>query len=154
MDQIGKVLGVQGNEAVVELERNRACDKCGVCHMGETNKLQLAVLNEIGAEIGQRVLINVEDRSLLKAGMIVYLIPLLALLSGIGLVYGVWGMLDVPGGPDWYAIGLGFLLFALAFVIIRKLEPRWKKNPKFNLNIVRIVEDYEEITDYCGHSDE
>jgi sigma-E factor negative regulatory protein RseC len=154
MDQIGKVIGVDGDEAVIELERNRACEKCGICHLGETNKLLLTANNEIGADIGQRVLVNMEDRSVLKAGMILYLMPLLALLSGFGLVYGFWDMLGIPGGPDWWAIGIGFVLFALAFVVIRKLEPVWKKNSDYTLSIVRVMEDYEEITDFCGHGDD
>lgn len=154
MDQIGRIVALDGENATIELERNRACDKCGICHMGESKKMLLSAGNDIGAEVGQRVLIEIEDRTVLKAGFIVYLIPLLALLAGVGIVYGAWSALDLSGHPDWWAMGIGFLFFALAFIVIRKLEPSWRKQSDYNPTIVRIVEDYEEITDFCGHGDD
>lgn len=154
MDQIGKIIAVDGDSAVVELERNSACEKCGICHMGETQKVQLSVLNGIGAAVGQRVLIELDKRSVLKAGSIVYLVPLAGLLAGIGIMYLVDRFVDLPGSPDWWGIGVGFLLFGLIFLGIRLREPVWKGKPEYNPAIVRIVEEYEEITDFCGHKDD
>mgnify|MGYP000885547377 CR=1 FL=1 len=147
MDQIARVIAVEGKAAVVEVERNSACAKCGICHMGETKSLQLLAENGIGAEVGKRVLVALDKRSFLKAGFIVYLLPLSALLGGIVLVYWL-------GGTDLRAVATGLGLFALAYLAIRLLEPVWKGNPEFTASIVRIVEDYEEISDYCGHSND
>src|SRR5690554_3917983 len=119
MDQIGRVIAIKDNRAVVELERNSTCAKCGVCHMGMTKTLQLEVENSIGADVGKRVLINMEKGAVLRAGAIVYLIPLLALLLGIGLMYLIHHFYPLPGSPDWWGIGVGFVLFILSFVGIR-----------------------------------
>lgn len=153
MDQIGRIIGIDGSEAVIEVERNSACAKCGICHMGETQSLRLVVQNSIGAQVGNRVLIEMDKSSVLKAGTIVYLLPLLAFLTGIALAYGLDTVVDLPGSPDWWGIGAGFVLFALVFVVIRLREPVYKKNPEYVPTIVRIVEDFEEITDICGHKD-
>lgn len=153
MDQIGRVIAIKDKNAVIELERNSACEKCGICHMGETKTLQLEVENTIGADVGKRVLIEMEKSAVLKAGSIVYLTPLVGLLLGTGLMYLVDSFYPLPGSPDWWGIGLGFVFFALVFVGIRMREPVRKSDPEYSYTITRIVEDFEEITDICGHED-
>lgn len=153
MDQIGKIIAVEGENAVIQLERNSACAKCGICHMGETQTIQIAVENNIGAAVGTRVLVKMDRGVVLRAGAIVYLIPLAALLLGVGLMYIINLYFPLPGSPDWWGIGVGFALFALSFVGIRLGEARWRQNPKYTPTIDRIVQDFEDVTDFCGHQD-
>lgn len=153
MDQIGRVIALKDNQAVIELERNSACAKCGVCHMGLSKTMQLEVENSIGADVGKRVLIKMDKGAVLRAGAIVYLLPLLALLLGIGLMYLIDYFYPLSGSPDLWGVGVGFVLFALSFVGIRLGESAWRQNPHYTPTIVRIVEDFEEITDICGHED-
>ena len=96
MDQIGRVVALQGDYAVVEVERNRACAKCGICHMGRTDKMFLEVKNVLGADVGKRVLIEMGKSSVLMAGSIVYLLPLLGLIAGSG--WRIWSRLLPPAG--------------------------------------------------------
>jgi len=154
VDQIAKVIALDGKSAVLELERNSACDKCGICHMGTSKKMQLVAENGINAQVGQRVLVEMGERSVLKAGFIIYLLPLLALLVGIGLVYLLDGILEFSGAPDWWAIGVGLVFFALTYVVIRLQEPARQRREEYNLEIVRVMEEHEEITDICGHKDD
>lgn len=153
MDQIGRVKSVQDGTAVIQLERNSACAKCGICHMGETKTMQITVENSIGADVGARVLVNMEKGVVLRAGAIIYLVPLAALLLGVGLMYLLNLYYPLPGSPDWWGIGVGFVLFALSFVGIRLRESVWRQDPHYSPTIVRIVQDFEEITDICGHED-
>ncbi|HOB35749.1 MAG TPA: SoxR reducing system RseC family protein [Bacillota bacterium] len=153
MDQIGRVVALQGDYAVVEVERNRACAKCGICHMGRTDKMFLEVKNVLGADVGKRVLIEMGKSSVLMAGSIVYLLPLLGLIAGVGLAYLVNAFYPLPGSPDWWGIGAGFALFVLTLAGIRLSEPAFRRNPRFYPAMVRIVEDFEEITDYCGREE-
>jgi len=108
----------------------------------------------MAAEVGNRVLIEMEKTSFFKAVIIVYFLPLLALLGGIGLVYLLNEIFTFSGGPDLWAIGVGFVFFGLTYVVIRRMEPNFKGKPEYNPSIVRIVEDFEEITDFCGHTDD
>lgn len=151
MDQIGRVVALKGTAAVIQLERNSACEKCGICHMGETKTMQLEVENSIGADVGKRVLIEMDRVNVLKASTIVYIVPLMALLLGVGLMYLIHHYYPLPGSPDWWGIGVGFVFFALSFVGIRLREPVWRKDPNYTPSIVRIVEDSEVITEICGH---
>lgn len=154
MDQIGKIIRLEGNEATVELERSSACAKCGICHLGETQTLHIQVENSLGAQEGQRVLIDVGQGAVLKASAILYLIPLLALVGGIGLAYLLDRYAGLPGKADWWGIGLGATLFILAFVFIRLREPALRRNPAYAPRMVRRAGEHEEITDLCGKADE
>lgn len=154
MDQIGKVISIEGNFATVQLERSSACAKCGICHLGETQILEIDVENSINAQLGQRVLIAVGEKSVLKASSILYLIPLLALVGGIGLAYLLEAVIGLPGNVDWWGIGLGLTLFFLTYVVIRLREPALRSNPDFAPRMIRLAADQEEITDLCGKTDE
>jgi sigma-E factor negative regulatory protein RseC len=154
MNQIGRIISIEGNVATVELERSSACEKCGICHLGETQKLHIEVENSINARDGQRVLIAVQPGSVLKASSILYLFPLLALVGGICLAYFLNWFVGLPGNVEWWGIGSGMVLFFLAYVIIRLREPVRRKNPSYAPRMIRVADEHEEITDMCEIADE
>lgn len=154
MNQIGKIVSIQGNMATVELERGSACEKCGICHLGETQILHIDVENSINAQEGQRVLVAVMPGSVLKASSILYLFPLLALVGGISLAYLLEWLIGLPGNVEWWGISIGLVLFILAFVVIRLREPALRKNPSFAPHMIRVAGSNEEITDMCEIADE
>jgi sigma-E factor negative regulatory protein RseC len=154
MDQIGRIIRVVGPVATVELERSSACERCGICDLGETKILHIDVDNTLEAKEGERVLIAVGERTVLKASAILYLIPLLALVGGIGLAYLLNTLVELPGSADWWGLGLGLTLFFLAYVVIRLREPALRTNPGYAPRMVRLAGEHEEITDLCGKVDE
>jgi sigma-E factor negative regulatory protein RseC len=154
MNQIGKIISIEDKMATVELERSSACAKCGICHLGETQILHIDVENSINAQVGQRVLIAVGQGSVLKASSILYLIPLLALVGGIGLAYLLEVFIGLPGNVDWWGIGIGLTLFFLAYVIIRLQEPALRSNPAYAPRMLRLAGEQEDISNLCGKVDE
>lgn len=154
MNQIGKIISIEDKMATVELERSSACAKCGICHLGETQILHIDVENSINAQVGQRVLIAVGQGSVLKASSILYLIPLLALVGGIGLAYLLERLIGLPGNVDWWGIGIGLTLFFLAYVIIRLQEPALRSNPAYAPRMLRLAGEQEDISNLCGKVDE
>ncbi|MDD4658922.1 MAG: SoxR reducing system RseC family protein [Eubacteriales bacterium] len=154
MNQIGKIISIEDKMATVELERSSACAKCGICHLGETQILHIDVENSINAQVGQRVLIAVGQGSVLKASSILYLIPLLALVGGIGLAYLLERLIGLPGNADWWGIGFGLTLFFLAYVIIRLQEPALRSNPAYAPRMLRLAGEQEDISNLCGKVDE
>ncbi|MTI94966.1 MAG: SoxR reducing system RseC family protein [Firmicutes bacterium] len=152
MDQVGKVLAVKDDTAEVMLQRNSACEKCGVCHLGRTQDLLLRLPNTVDAEPGQRVLIGMEGVNVVKASLIVYILPVLALVAGFVLIYLFHEPLNLGGSPDLWGAGLGFALFLLTFAVIRTLEPRLRAKAEYNPVIVRVLEDYERTDEdsTCG----
>ena len=72
--------------AKVVFDRKSACDKCRMCltASGEKMKVYVEVKNALNAKAGDKVGIAMNDKFVLKAAFIVYIIPVV--LVGLGLV--------------------------------------------------------------------
>lgn len=77
----GLVVEVDNNIAKVKLIRHSECENCGSCS-GQNEVIQSAH-NNVGAKLGQRVFIKVENNNVLKAAFIMFVLPLLAIAAGI-----------------------------------------------------------------------
>ena len=117
MEQTVWVVKTQGDEAIVELRRHSACDKCGACWTGEPRKF--TVSNPSGLAAGQRVTIELPDGGFLQAALLVYFLPLV-----------VGGLVAFLSKRAWPAMTDGYfgLLFiggvALAFFALRYLDKK------------------------------
>ena len=84
----GMVSGVlPGNRVKVTVQRSEACHSCsakGACQTlgGQTADLALILDNTVNAEPGDQVRITIEESALVKASLVLYLIPALCLVGG------------------------------------------------------------------------
>jgi sigma-E factor negative regulatory protein RseC len=85
------VVELQGERALLEIERSRPCGICGAtrgCGLSiwgrffsrRSNKFSAA--NQIDAKVGDRVVVGVEEGALFSSAMISYVLPLSLLLGG------------------------------------------------------------------------
>lgn len=130
MRQTGTVIELKGKKAVVRFLRSDACGHCNACfHLGG-NEADIDIENTLGAQMGDTVGIDMHAKSVLKASLILYGVPLVALLVGafIGSFRG-----------DLYA-ALGGVLFAVgAFFILRAFEPKFSRMTEFKPRMVEIL---------------
>jgi len=141
MKEIGKVIEVKGKVARVEMERTSACGKCRACSKGDdTNKMYIEAHNGIGAKEGDLVGVDLETKKVLKAAMIIYFIPLVALV--LGVVAGIYGaqILDL-GNDEAVGAGLGAILVVISYVVIKMLEPRFRSQDDYNPIITEILQN-------------
>ncbi len=87
LEEKGIVVAVPDpQKAQVKVSRSGACGQCAskrVCHALDTGKEMLVTAgNPLQAKIGQQVLLSLPGKTFLRASLIVYLIPLLALFGG------------------------------------------------------------------------
>ncbi len=96
MRQIGVVVAVSGRGAAVEVQRMSACDAChhgqqkdagghtcSECRMFPTeDKMTVDAVNEIGARVGDRVIIETATEQILGYAAAVFLLPLLLAVVG------------------------------------------------------------------------
>lgn len=136
MEQNGKVVElINDTTAKVAILRHTACEKCGSCHIGSSNKdVIITVENTINAQPGNIVAVQMETRNVLSAALIMYVIPLIILVSGI--LIGTKLFQGEKG--DILAIILGFALLALSYMVIKKNEHYFSK--KYTANITNIIE--------------
>lgn len=126
----GKVLALKGELAVVRFVRSDACGHCNACfHLG-SNEADLEIQNTLGARVGDVVAIELRGKSMVRASLLLYGIPLLGLLLGV-LIGSQWG--------DLYAAAGGLLLCGGTFFILRGLEPCFSRMTEFKPRIVEIV---------------
>ena len=125
------------NIAKVELQRSSSCEGCSICSSGKP--IVLRALNNINAEKGDSVVIEVEE---LKKGLnfLVYAVPLICLIIGyvIGNYFSKLISIKQNLGPAFS--------FALFFIYIIFGILKLKKNNKIIANIIcknEVISDYE-----------
>ncbi len=122
MRQTGKVIGLKGKTAMVRFQKSDACGHCNACFKLGGNQADIEIENSLGAREGDSVVIELHGKTVVKASVIVYGVPLVALVAGIALG-------SVLG--DLYAALGGVLFAAGAFFLLRALEPKFSKMNEF-----------------------
>ncbi len=113
------MIEVKDDTALIRAAKTGACEKCvskKVCKGITDTEMLIEALNPVGASVGDEVIFTVGASTVLKAGVTMYLLPLLAFIAGV--VAG-----QVAGGsilPGWDAdllsavLGFAFLVFTYA----------------------------------------
>lgn len=136
MLESGIIMQIKDKTMMVEFERNEMCAKCGACQHGQKQAMLMEVQRIGDAAIGDKVQVQLPEKTLLKASFIAYGIPLVLLIAGlIGGSY-LAQALELSINPDHCAALCGLGLAALSFVIIRLTE---KKRGESGVYAPRVV---------------
>lgn len=142
MEEQGIIMEIKGAAAVVKAERSAGCEKCitkDVCHPQDDNSMMIEVDNPIGAKVGEKVVFTIGAATVLKAGVLVYLFPLLAFIAGV-VVGQVAGESVLPGyDKDLVSTVLGFLFLAGAFGGLKLYSRRAEEGGAYRPCIVRVI---------------
>jgi len=94
IEQEAAVVAVADGAALVEVPRQSSCSTCGhgnACGtatvaklFGNGNSTRLRVIDHLGLATGERVIIGIRSRMLVRASLAAYLLPLLALFGAAG----------------------------------------------------------------------
>lgn len=142
MKQTGVVIGLDGNKAMIKMQRHTACGDCGACQVSKNQlNVTLEAENAVGAKTGDFVEIDMETMDFLSAVILVYLFPLIALI--VGIFAGYYGVRFL-GFADLTAQGIGAVIgiiaAALTYLVIRLNEEKLKGKKKYKPIISNIVE--------------
>ncbi len=158
MEQYGLVTENKGDTALVNLQRHLTCESCGRCGLlSGVNKREIIIeaLNPIGAEKGQRVLLESDDNQIIFLSFMLYLVPIAALAVGIILWMSVLTpYLGLKGGQELQAVAVGFALMALVFMLLRTWDNRVKDNPRYKPVITDLIDNEADYAqDECSESE-
>ena len=142
MEEHGVVVKTKGTTVMVKAQRGTSCEGCAskrTCQaIGETDML-LEVENTVGAKEGDNVVFTVAAGSVLKAGVLLYLVPLISFIAGV-----VLGQTLAPGlfpetNPDLLSgvIGAGFLV--LTFIGLKVYGRMIERDKSYRPHVVRVV---------------
>jgi sigma-E factor negative regulatory protein RseC len=105
--------------------------------LGGGKEMEVEAINVVQARAGDWVLITLENQSLVKLSFWVYLFPILALISGAALGQKVAPI--VGTNPELTSFGVSFILFALAFVLVRLKDKKLEQTGAVIPRVARII---------------
>ena len=77
------VTTVCGNEATVKISKSSACGHdCASCKACSNPSYEISVINKIGANVGDKVLIETKTSRVLFASFLLYILPVFLLITG------------------------------------------------------------------------
>ncbi len=136
----GVVQSTKSGSAWVKVQRSEACHHCesqGLCRMLSSNEMIVEASNELGARTGDRVEIGLPTGSFLTLSLVVYFIPVVALVIGAAL-----GWSEAPRfGYDstWGSAFCGAAFLAAAFLFAKVFERKAGMKKRYQPRITRIL---------------
>lgn len=141
VEGIARVVRVEGKVAWLEPEQTTSCGSCAsaaACGHGDSGMGTVArriearrfQMDNDWAQLreGERVVLGVDNRSLIRAAMLAYALPLVSAILAGGLAQGAWG--DDALTMASMAAGLGFGLLA-ARLGAHRLSKRGELSPHY-----------------------
>lgn len=130
---------VDKTTAKIKITRHSACASCGKCATtSESKDIIVEVDNTLGARVGDKVEVNMETINVLKAAMIVYLIPLTFLLMGtIASYYGLSAM--NVGNIEIISGSIGLVCMGIVFMVLKKRDSKLRQSREFIPIVTKII---------------
>lgn len=135
----GIVKEIIGEEVKLEMIRNAACGSCKACSIGiDSTVMELRALNRCRAQVGDTVEIQLENQEFLSAVGILYGIPLILLLVGLG-IGAMLGKVLSPDYAELIAVAVGFLFVFFGFLGVKKQSERISKE-RYVPKAIRVIQ--------------
>lgn len=140
LEETGVVVAIDNDQAWVQTIRKSACSSCeaksgcgqGVlARMSDGKANQVLVNNSLDLAVGDEVLIGIPEDLLIKASLMVYLLPLLAMIVAASATEK-W----LAPGDGWVALAGGTGL-AVGFLMVKWYSSFHNSNPKFCPKMIR-----------------
>ncbi|MEG2787021.1 MAG: SoxR reducing system RseC family protein [Romboutsia sp.] len=134
--QKGFVIYSNENSAKVKINHNKKYEFYYDC---QGNKKHIvSVNNELGANIGQEVYIEVDTIKIIKLIYIFYIQPILFTI--IGILVGNYISMILSQQSLVYKVIFGCISFTIALIYKDYYKEKNKSNKKYNYNIVKIIQ--------------
>jgi sigma-E factor negative regulatory protein RseC len=142
MEQIGQVVGIDGDIAMVMVRRHDVCGKCGGCGAaisgGGENYIEAQ--NIVNAEVGHTVKVTSDTGQVLKASFVVYIVPILALLVGILLGTEIGAVLGLLAREELVGLFFGVIFLLASYFLVRGYDRRMSA-ARMKISVVEIIEE-------------
>lgn len=138
----GTIKEIKGASALIEAKRSAECESCAskaLCSPDSDDMMLIEADNPVGAEVGNKVLFSMPASAVLKAGTLVYLLPLICFIIGV-----VIGQIAVPVvapelNKDLVSAAIGFIFVVFAFGFIRYYGRSVERTNAFRPTVTKIL---------------
>ena len=144
IEEEGIVVAIAGRNARVSVLKKSACESCaaaGVCHPGDAGKSLLEAANPLGAKPGQKVKIVLFPQTYLKSALVLYGIPVIALVAGAIIAKNMAIRFSGEMNSDLWALSVGLSCLVLSFILIWMYNKHVATTQKYKPVIVQIQSD-------------
>lgn len=138
------VVAIQGDSAWVEVKRQSSCSACQsgsscgtsvIASFFPQRSMRLQVPDHQGAQVGQWVMVGLDESALQSAALLVYILPLVGLIGGA--ILGQWlGNHWWSGSMELASVAFGLLGMLTAFGAVRWIAHRWAAQPEYQAQIL------------------
>lgn len=140
MKEVGRVVSVNDDAAVVAMGTSGACEKCGLCLATSDDKeILLLATNEAGAGPGDAVEIEISPGRVLVAAFALYMLPVL--LTIVGFVVG--SAISDGSEESVLPIALAVAFLIVSFVIVWLFDLKIRKAERRRATVKRILTEEE-----------
>jgi len=142
LEETGIVTKVDGNMAMVLVQKKSACDGCsveGACK-ATPEGMEIEALNAVHAKVGQRVKILMTPGEYLKGTIIVYGIPLIVFIAGAIFGKNIGEKYFTDMNSDIIAAITGFVSLLLSLAAARIWSRKRESKAEYKPVIEEIIE--------------
>jgi sigma-E factor negative regulatory protein RseC len=145
MDEVGKVKSVDGVTARVVIQKTGACDHCvkGDCEV-KGRGFETEAINAAHATVGQTVKVVMKTQTYIKGALILYIVPVFALIAGAMIGQVVLPRYFSTTEPQTLAVMGGFISFILSLAFVKVLSSRMEKSTECRSVIEKVLENENE----------
>ncbi|MBN1755536.1 SoxR reducing system RseC family protein [bacterium] len=127
----------------IKLCRSDGCSSCALkrsCSIFSSDGFLINAENPRNYPQGSLVKVNYEPRGRIKASLIIFLMPILAMIGGyfVGMLLGKH--LGADSSREGWGIIFSMIFMAGAFLLIRLLNPYFKRKEDFKFQIMGLSE--------------
>ena len=137
----GIVTKTDSSAAWVKTVKSSACEGCsarGSCHsLGSSDAMEVKAINEVGAKVGDRIVLSLETSSLLKASFLLYVFPILLLIIGALIGQEIAPYIDF--NPSGFSAIMGFSFFFAAVLIIKAKANKMAGKNEYRPKVIKII---------------
>ena len=127
IEELAVVVKIENHQVWVVSGQNSGCDGCQQKASCTTNALgsvlkkkSVPVDSDIQLKTGDEVMVAIDENLLLRASLLLYLVPLIALFMGAGIAD--WLLTDNTRYADLWIAGSALLGFLLSLWLINKAQ--------------------------------
>ena len=142
LEETGIVTRVDGNMAMVLVQKKSACDGCsveGACK-ATPEGMEIEALNAVHAKVGQRVKILMTPGEYLKGTIIVYGVPLIVFIAGAIFGKNIGEKYFTDMNSDIIAAITGFVSLFLSLAAARIWSRKMESKAEYKPVIEEIIE--------------
>ncbi len=146
IEEEASVVRVSAGLAEIVTDRRDACGSCSAKHGCGTSllatwlpqrRLSFRITNEIGAQVGDRVVVGLDESALQRGSLLLYAAPLVGLLSGAIAGEGLFPR--VGWSSELGAVLLGLLGLTMALGLVRRITAGREVGGRDGIRLLRFA---------------